>query len=81
MILLKCYVSIPLLFLYNFVYDFIGVLMEIVGGMGYGISYGVWGMVLLLVWVVWVDSAAVTTFLLLMHTIGVFMHICFNDHS
>jgi hypothetical protein len=50
MIPLECYASIPLLFLYNFLpnflYDFIGDSLEIVGGMGCGICWWCNGMVL-----------------------------------
>jgi len=49
MIPLECYASIPLFFLYNFLpnilpiflYDFIGISLETVGGMGYGMGYGI----------------------------------------
>ena len=45
MIPLECYASIPLFFLYNFLpnilpnflYAFIGISLEFVGGMGYGV--------------------------------------------
>ena len=41
MIRLECYASTPLLFLPIFLYDFIGVLMEIVGGQMRSIRYGI----------------------------------------
>jgi len=45
MIPLECYTSIPLFFLYNFlpifIYAFIGISLEIVGGMDYGMGYGI----------------------------------------
>ena len=51
MIPLECYASIPLLFLYNFLpnflYAFIGISLEIVGGQMRSIRYSVMGMVLL----------------------------------
>jgi len=60
MIPLECYASIPLFFLYNFLpnilpiflYDFIGISLETVGGMGYGVL----GMVLYVV--LWVGNGS-----------------------
>ena len=49
MLPLECYTSIPLFFLYdflpNFLYAFIGISLEIVGGMGCGVM----GMILYVV--------------------------------
>jgi len=49
MIPLECYASIPQFFLHNFLpnflYDFIGISLEIVGGQMHSIRYGVLGMV------------------------------------